>query len=225
VKSLVESGLLQIVAVTDPITLGFGVMASVGVRVSGDAREAAETISQIDEVDYCVLTSGPLRPAARAGLPRQRAPAQRHQRPHPDHRRHPRDRDLDLPARAQADLHLRHAMSGAPGPLLHPFAKPAAAAGSFTTMVRGEGALVFDREGRRYVDAMASLWHCNVGHGRPEVAAAVAQQLSSWRPTTASSASRTRAPRSSPSDWWLWRRCPAAGSSSPAAGRRRSTPR
>jgi Lrp/AsnC family transcriptional regulator for asnA, asnC and gidA len=58
VKGLVESGLLQIVAVTDPITLGFGVMASVGVRVSGDAREAAETISQIDEVDYCVLTSG-----------------------------------------------------------------------------------------------------------------------------------------------------------------------
>ena len=58
VKTLVESGLLQIVAVTDPITLGFGVMASVGVRVSGDAREAAETISQIHEVDYCVLTSG-----------------------------------------------------------------------------------------------------------------------------------------------------------------------
>ena len=69
-------------------------------------------------------------------------------------------------------------MSGAPGPLLHPFAKPAAAAGSFTTMVRGEGALVFDSQGRRYVDAMASLWHCNVGHARPEVAAAVARQLS-----------------------------------------------
>jgi putrescine---pyruvate transaminase len=65
----------------------------------------------------------------------------------------------------------------APGPLLHPFAKPAAPAAGFTTMVRGEGALVFDRDGRRYVDAMASLWHCNVGHARPEVAAAVAEQL------------------------------------------------
>ena len=58
VRALVDSGVLQIVAVADPITLGFGVMASVGVRVSGDARQAAEAISQIDEVDYCVLTSG-----------------------------------------------------------------------------------------------------------------------------------------------------------------------
>ena len=58
VKALVDSGVLQIVAVADPITLGFGVMATVGVAVSGDAREAAETISRISEVDYCVLTSG-----------------------------------------------------------------------------------------------------------------------------------------------------------------------
>ena len=64
-----------------------------------------------------------------------------------------------------------------PGPLLHPFAKPAAAADSFTSMVRGEGALVFDAHGRRYVDAMASLWHCNVGHARREVVDAVARQL------------------------------------------------
>jgi putrescine aminotransferase len=67
--------------------------------------------------------------------------------------------------------------SDRPGPLLHPFARPAAAAGAFTTMVRGEGALVFDREGRRYVDAMASLWHCNVGHARREVVDAVARQM------------------------------------------------
>jgi Lrp/AsnC family transcriptional regulator for asnA, asnC and gidA len=58
VKALVDTGVLQIVAVADPITLGFGVMATVGVAVSGDAREAAETISRIAEVDYCVLTSG-----------------------------------------------------------------------------------------------------------------------------------------------------------------------
>jgi Lrp/AsnC family transcriptional regulator for asnA, asnC and gidA len=58
VKALTESGALQIVAVADPITLGLGVLATIGVRVAGDAREAAEAISQIDEVDYCVLTSG-----------------------------------------------------------------------------------------------------------------------------------------------------------------------
>jgi Lrp/AsnC family transcriptional regulator, regulator for asnA, asnC and gidA len=58
VKALVEAGVFQIVAVADPITLGFGVMASVAVRIDGDARSAAETISQVDEVDYCILTSG-----------------------------------------------------------------------------------------------------------------------------------------------------------------------
>lgn len=61
--------------------------------------------------------------------------------------------------------------------LLHPFARPAAAASSFTALVRGDGAIVWDADGRRYVDAMASLWHCNVGHGRTEVADAVAAQL------------------------------------------------
>ena len=58
VKAMVDGGLLQIVAVTDPLTLGFGVMAAVGVSVSGDSRLVAEKISAIDEVDYCVLVSG-----------------------------------------------------------------------------------------------------------------------------------------------------------------------
>ena len=58
VKALIDGGVLQIVAVTDPLTLGFGVMASIGVMVSGDSRAAAEALSDIDEVDYCVLTSG-----------------------------------------------------------------------------------------------------------------------------------------------------------------------
>ncbi len=69
------------------------------------------------------------------------------------------------------------APAAGPGPLLHPFAKPAADASSFTRIVRGEGALVFDDQGKRYVDAMASLWYCNVGHGRTEIARAVADQI------------------------------------------------
>jgi putrescine aminotransferase len=63
----------------------------------------------------------------------------------------------------------------APSPFLHPFARPGAE--HFLTIVRGEGAAVFDLEGRRYVDALASLWYCNVGHGRAEIADAVAAQL------------------------------------------------
>ena len=43
--------------------------------------------------------------------------------------------------------------------------------------MRGEGAAVFDADGRRYVDALASLWYCNAGHGRAEIADAVARQM------------------------------------------------
>src|SRR5438105_5464708 len=42
---------------------------------------------------------------------------------------------------------------------------------------RGEDVWVWDSEGRRYLDATASLWYANVGHGRPEIAAAVAEQM------------------------------------------------
>ena len=58
VKALLDTGALQIVAVADPLTLGFGVMASVGVTVDGDSRAVADALSAIDEVDYCVLTTG-----------------------------------------------------------------------------------------------------------------------------------------------------------------------
>ena len=47
----------------------------------------------------------------------------------------------------------------------------------FLTIVRGEGATVWDDEGRDYVDGMASLWYCNVGHGRAEIVDAVAAQM------------------------------------------------
>jgi len=61
--------------------------------------------------------------------------------------------------------------------LLHPFAKPSLSSHCFVRMVRGEGAAVFDDAGRRYVDAMASLWYCNVGHARSEVVDAVTRQM------------------------------------------------
>ncbi len=59
--------------------------------------------------------------------------------------------------------------------LLHPFAKPALE--DYITIVRGKGAAVWDASGKRYVDGLASLWYCNVGHGRTEVANAVARQM------------------------------------------------
>jgi len=58
VKAMLDSGSVQIVAVIDPLALGFGVLASIGVTAVGDSREVAQALSEIDEVDYCVLTSG-----------------------------------------------------------------------------------------------------------------------------------------------------------------------
>jgi putrescine aminotransferase len=62
-----------------------------------------------------------------------------------------------------------------PSPFLHPFARPTA--DHFVRIVRGEGAVVFDDRGRDYVDALGSLWYCNIGHGRQEMADAIAKQV------------------------------------------------
>jgi putrescine---pyruvate transaminase len=62
-----------------------------------------------------------------------------------------------------------------PPAFLHPFSTPARI--SFTTIVRGEGALLWTADGRELVDGMASLWYCNVGHGRSAIGEAVAAQM------------------------------------------------
>ncbi|MCU0260850.1 MAG: aminotransferase class III-fold pyridoxal phosphate-dependent enzyme [Ilumatobacteraceae bacterium] len=61
-----------------------------------------------------------------------------------------------------------------PGAFLHPFAKPTRE--RFVTIERGQGALLWDSDGNEYVDAMASLWYCAVGHGRSEIADAIHAQ-------------------------------------------------
>ena len=58
VQRLVEGGVMQITAVTNPLELGFARQALVGVRVTGDTREVAAAIAELDEVDYVVLTAG-----------------------------------------------------------------------------------------------------------------------------------------------------------------------
>lgn len=58
VQKLTESGVMQIVAVTDPMQLGFYRQAMIGVRVTGDTREVADRLAAIPSVDYVVLTAG-----------------------------------------------------------------------------------------------------------------------------------------------------------------------
>lgn len=58
VQKLTESGVMQIVAVTDPMQLGFHRQAMIGIRVSGDARRVAEAVAEIEAIDYVVITVG-----------------------------------------------------------------------------------------------------------------------------------------------------------------------
>lgn len=58
VQKLTDAGVMQIVAVTDPLQLGFARQAMVGVKVSSDARKVAAVMAGIDEIDYVVITTG-----------------------------------------------------------------------------------------------------------------------------------------------------------------------
>jgi Lrp/AsnC family transcriptional regulator for asnA, asnC and gidA len=58
VLRLQERGVLQVVAVTDPLALGYGQMAQLGVVVDGDVRAVADAMAAIDDVIYVVLTAG-----------------------------------------------------------------------------------------------------------------------------------------------------------------------
>jgi Lrp/AsnC family transcriptional regulator for asnA, asnC and gidA len=58
VQRLVEGGVMQVVAVTDPLELGFARQAMVGVRVTGALEPVADAIGALEEVDYVVITAG-----------------------------------------------------------------------------------------------------------------------------------------------------------------------
>ena len=60
----------------------------------------------------------------------------------------------------------------------HPFANMAAVSGHELVLESGSGAWVTSEDGKEYLDATAALWYCNVGHGRTEIAEAVARQMS-----------------------------------------------
>ena len=64
-----------------------------------------------------------------------------------------------------------------PHPLLHPFAAPAKPESEMINIVRASGSTLYDDEGRSYIDGAGSLWYCQIGHGRPEMADAVAAQM------------------------------------------------
>lgn len=58
VQRLVESGAMQVVAVTDPMTLGLKRMAMIGIRTEGNTVGIADKLQAMDDVDYVVITAG-----------------------------------------------------------------------------------------------------------------------------------------------------------------------
>jgi Lrp/AsnC family transcriptional regulator, regulator for asnA, asnC and gidA len=58
VQRLLDGGVMQIVAVTDPLTLGFARQVMVGLKVEGDMRSVAEALAKFPEIDYVVICAG-----------------------------------------------------------------------------------------------------------------------------------------------------------------------
>jgi Lrp/AsnC family transcriptional regulator for asnA, asnC and gidA len=58
VKRLLDSGVMQVVAVTDPARLGVGLQALIGITVDGDLRRVAKKLAGVEEIDYVVVTTG-----------------------------------------------------------------------------------------------------------------------------------------------------------------------
>jgi Lrp/AsnC family transcriptional regulator, regulator for asnA, asnC and gidA len=58
VQRLLEQGVMQIVAVTDPMSLGFRRQAMIGIRCSGDLQRVADLLAGMEAIDYVVITAG-----------------------------------------------------------------------------------------------------------------------------------------------------------------------
>jgi Lrp/AsnC family transcriptional regulator, regulator for asnA, asnC and gidA len=58
VQRMRDAGIMQIVAVTDPLQVGFHSQAMVGIRADGDARTVADRLSAVPDIDYVVMCTG-----------------------------------------------------------------------------------------------------------------------------------------------------------------------
>jgi Lrp/AsnC family transcriptional regulator for asnA, asnC and gidA len=58
VQRLIDGGAMQIVAVTDPLTLGFLRQTMIGIRCTGELEQVADHLAGMDEIDYVVITAG-----------------------------------------------------------------------------------------------------------------------------------------------------------------------
>lgn len=58
VQKLVDSGVMQIVAVTDPMQLGFSRQAMLGIKAGNDVLDVSDRVAALPQVDYCLVSAG-----------------------------------------------------------------------------------------------------------------------------------------------------------------------
>jgi Lrp/AsnC family transcriptional regulator for asnA, asnC and gidA len=58
VQRLTEAGVMQVVAVTDPLELGFDRQAMIGIKAEGALEPIADELAKMDEIEYVVITAG-----------------------------------------------------------------------------------------------------------------------------------------------------------------------
>ena len=58
VQRLLDAGVMQVVAITNPLSIGYRRMAMIGVRTEGPSDSIAETLQAMDDIDYLVITAG-----------------------------------------------------------------------------------------------------------------------------------------------------------------------
>ncbi|MEV5960814.1 Lrp/AsnC family transcriptional regulator [Kribbella sp. NPDC051952] len=58
VQRLTEAGVMQVVAVTDPLELGFDRQAMIGIKAEGSLEPIADELAKMDEIEYVVITAG-----------------------------------------------------------------------------------------------------------------------------------------------------------------------
>ena len=244
VQRLLDTGVVQIVAVTDPLQVGFERQALIGMNIQGDVTAVADALAEIPEVDYVVITAGSFDVIAEVVCEND------------DHLLDllsSRIRilegvtgygDFRLPEASQTALQLGDPMTTTPptpsapsdGGLTPRGTRRADAARDHVWMhfarhsglyeghdvpiiVRGDGARIWDDQGRQYLDGLAGLFVVQVGHGRAELAEVAARQAAqlAYFPLW----SYAHPPRSIwPSGWPATRRATSTGSfSRPVAGR------
>jgi Lrp/AsnC family transcriptional regulator, regulator for asnA, asnC and gidA len=188
VQRLIDAGIMDIVAVTDPLQLGFARQAMVGLRVASDPEPVAEKLSALPEVDYLVVTAGSFDILAEVVCEDDEhllEVVNRQIRTLPEVTASETFVYLKL---AQADLLMgsvmmtitavrrraRRGRARARGPrhLWMHFTRHSVyeQGGHVPVIVRGEGAYIWDDQGKRYLDGLAGLFVVQAGHGRTEIA-------------------------------------------------------